>query len=276
MTLDLEADTALVAHDVGHYAARLSPEWNVWGMNGGYLAAVGLRAAGETAGEAGGVSAPAAISAQFLHRPEPGLATVSVEVVRRTRRAECRDVVMRQADTPIMAATVWCATPGPPGQEPSPRTLPPPESVPSLLQRLNGDDASLLPWQRAIEDRPLTWPDDWYTRTPSEPVYEAWFRFTPWPAFASDWLNAARALVIADIYPVFGYLRATPGLELTCRAATMSLSAQFHRQTDQEDFLFGDCRVLAATGGLLGTATSVWNRQGLCCATAIQQNLLLA
>ena len=44
---DFLADTrvALDPEDPGRGAAELSPEWAVWGPNGGYLAAIALRAA---------------------------------------------------------------------------------------------------------------------------------------------------------------------------------------------------------------------------------------
>lgn len=274
--MDLEADTVLRADGEGHFTIDLSPGWNIWGMNGGYLAAVALRAAGGSAAW----EAPAAISVSFLSRPRPGPAQVSVEVIRRTGKAECRSVTMAQDSTPILTGSVWCAAGGLEGNEPRRRVLPAPESVPTRLERINNEESLLLPWQVAIEDRPLffadEWPDGWGTRAPSEPEFEGWFRCRPEAIFKSPWVNAARVLVISDIYPLFGYIQATRGLEFTCRVATIWLSVQFHRPTDQEEFLFGDCRVLGAAGGLIGTSTSIWSRDGKCCATAIQQNLLLA
>jgi len=276
--MDLETDTALQAAGDGRFTVDLSPDWTVWGMsiNGGYLAAAALRAAGESATW----DAPAAISVSFLSRPRPGPAQISVDVIRRTGKAECRGVAMVQDDTPILTGTVWCAAEGLDGNEPQQRTLPAPETVPTRLERINNEASSLLPWQVAIEDRPLffpdEWPDNWFTRAPSEPEFEAWLRFRPNAIYKSPWTNAARTLVISDIYPLFGYIQATRGLEFTCRAATIWLSVQFHRPTDEDEYLFADCRVLGAAGGLLGTSTSIWNRAGKCSATAIQQNLLLS
>jgi len=42
---DLAADTAVEGSD-GRYQAALSRDWEIWGPNGGYIAAVALRAAG--------------------------------------------------------------------------------------------------------------------------------------------------------------------------------------------------------------------------------------
>ena len=42
---DLAVDTEVVGGD-GHFTAQLSSDWEIWGPNGGYVAAVLLRAAG--------------------------------------------------------------------------------------------------------------------------------------------------------------------------------------------------------------------------------------
>lgn len=42
---DLDRDTALTG-SAGRYTAALSEDWRIWGPNGGYVAAVALRAAG--------------------------------------------------------------------------------------------------------------------------------------------------------------------------------------------------------------------------------------
>ena len=39
---DLAIDTAVEGSD-GRYRARLSRDWEIWGPNGGYLAAIALR-----------------------------------------------------------------------------------------------------------------------------------------------------------------------------------------------------------------------------------------
>lgn len=41
---DFEIDTALAGGN-GRYVAHLSEDWEIWGPNGGYLAAIALRAA---------------------------------------------------------------------------------------------------------------------------------------------------------------------------------------------------------------------------------------
>jgi hypothetical protein len=58
----LQDDTALTARD-GKLFVTLSQDWNIWGPNGGYVAAIALRAAGKVA-PAG--HRPSSISVQYL------------------------------------------------------------------------------------------------------------------------------------------------------------------------------------------------------------------
>jgi hypothetical protein len=46
MASDLDQATYVDGQN-GRYLARLSEDWEIWGPNGGYLAAIALRAAGE-------------------------------------------------------------------------------------------------------------------------------------------------------------------------------------------------------------------------------------
>jgi acyl-CoA thioesterase len=57
MASDLEQATHVDGRS-GRYQARLSEDWEIWGPNGGYLAAIALRAAGEVS-EIKRLSAPA-------------------------------------------------------------------------------------------------------------------------------------------------------------------------------------------------------------------------
>jgi hypothetical protein len=43
---NLDDDTKLIGGE-GLYTARLAPDWKIWGPNGGYVAAIALRGAGQ-------------------------------------------------------------------------------------------------------------------------------------------------------------------------------------------------------------------------------------
>ena len=61
---DLERDTRLTGGD-GQYTITLSEDWRIMGPNGGYMAAVALRAAGMEAA----IPRPASISCHFISVP---------------------------------------------------------------------------------------------------------------------------------------------------------------------------------------------------------------
>jgi Thioesterase-like superfamily len=64
MASDLEQATRLDGRS-GRYQARLSEDWEIWGPNGGYLAAIALRAGGEVAE----IERPASFYCHFLSSP---------------------------------------------------------------------------------------------------------------------------------------------------------------------------------------------------------------
>ena len=66
---DLGTDTQVEQVDEGRFTAVPSPEWNIWGPMGGYIASFALRAVGATAPD----HEPAAFSCHYLGvaRPEP-------------------------------------------------------------------------------------------------------------------------------------------------------------------------------------------------------------
>lgn len=76
--------TALEQRSAGLFAAEISPDWTIAGRpNGGYLLAM----IGQAAGLVGLHPDPIAASAHYLAAPEPGPATIEVEVLRSGRSA---------------------------------------------------------------------------------------------------------------------------------------------------------------------------------------------
>ena len=80
---DLDRDTA-VAGDGGRYTATLSDDWEIWGPNGGYIAAILLRAAGASTD----LPVPASLAVHYLARGGFDEVQLEVRSLRRTRRAE--------------------------------------------------------------------------------------------------------------------------------------------------------------------------------------------
>src|SRR5205823_4892878 len=80
---NLAADTAVSGAD-GRYQATLSPDWEIWGPNGGYVASIALRAAGAHSA----FDRPATFSCHYLAVARFDAVDLDVRTLRRTKRAE--------------------------------------------------------------------------------------------------------------------------------------------------------------------------------------------
>src|ERR1700678_2069069 len=108
MPQDLDHATRLTAEN-NRYSARLSEDWEIWGPNGGYLATIALRAAGEVAQ----IQQPASFYCHFLSSPVFDTVQLDVRVLKRARRAESFAVEMKQKDKPILHALIKTAADAP-------------------------------------------------------------------------------------------------------------------------------------------------------------------
>src|SRR5437016_8598459 len=88
---DLAEDTAVHGAD-GRFVADLSPEWEIWGPSGGYVASVAVRAAAAHAG----FERPASFSCHFLSVARFEQVQIDVRTLRTSRRAESVAVSMSQ------------------------------------------------------------------------------------------------------------------------------------------------------------------------------------
>ena len=105
---DLALDTRLVRTEptgedaVTRFRAELSADWKIWGPNGGYLAALALRARGEVAP----VKRPASIACHFLSVADFAPVDVETRINRAGRISESISVSIRQAGKPIVEAMI--------------------------------------------------------------------------------------------------------------------------------------------------------------------------
>jgi acyl-CoA thioesterase len=105
---DFERDTRLEGGD-GRYSAELSRDWEIWGPNGGYVAAIALRAAGRESR----IPRPASFAGHFLGVARFDAVDLTVTPVRRGRSTESLRVSVRQGDRPVLEAIVRTAAEAP-------------------------------------------------------------------------------------------------------------------------------------------------------------------
>lgn len=267
---DLAADTEPVGSD-GRYTARLSPDWEIWGPNGGYIAAIALRAAGAHSR----FDRPAALVGHFL-----GVANfdtpvdLEVTTLREAKRAQSVRVSMTQGGQPIFDAMVWSVgdVAGLEHDVTQMPDVPEPETLRTAADRLA--EAGIEPlfkfWDN-FEQRPVNWVDDWENRAPAAPVAGDWYRYVPRPTFADPWLDACRSLILLD---TMGWPAATRlHVNNPYIAPSIDLSVAFHRARPDEPWLYAQATVPSASGGLVACESRVWARDGTLLAVGAGQLL---
>lgn len=254
----LDLDTRL--EGVGDRSvARLSPDWRIWGPNGGYVAAIALRAAGR----ASAFPRPATFACHFLGVGAFDAADVETTSLRRGRSAESLRVVLAQAERPFLEAQVW-TTDASAGLEhdfaPAP-AVPPPAALRSFEELLPDEPQRHAFWEN-LEGRPTDWisPEKW---TPHEPALCCWYRFRPEARFEHDaFLDAARALILIDTLSWPAACRAHREQDNPWMAPSLDLAARFHRAPPYSEWLLVQACADVATEGLIGFHNRVWDEAG--------------
>jgi acyl-CoA thioesterase-2 len=270
---DLGKDTAVEGGD-GHYLSTLSRDWEIWGPNGGYIAAIALRAAGEHTR----FDRAASLVAHYL-----GVASfdapleITVKTLRSAKRAESMQVSLTQGEQPIFEAMVWAVASDVDGFEHDVTAMPvkpDPEGLPTVAERLEGHPKGPYHtfWsnfdERVADD---DWDSDWETRPAREPVFGHWYRFVPTATFDDPWLDACRSLILVD---TLGWPAATqPHPRSNMMAPSIDLSCAFHRARPSEPWLYAQATAESAANGLIGCESRVWSRDGSLLAVGSSQLL---
>ena len=266
---DLEHDTTPSGSE-GRYSIVISPDWKVWGPNGGYMAAIALRAAGMEAR----IERPASIACHFLAMAKFEPAEIEVETVQRGRRAESFHVMIRQGDRAILQAIVRAAVPAD-GVEhnyaPMPR-VPEPEQLPSYHEIFADEQPPFAFWEN-IEGKPIEPDKVKKDPEPRDPPLIEWHRFQPTATFDDPWIDACRALVMIDTlsWPA----AAMPHASREYMAPNLDVVAWFHQSAADSEWLLSEHRSEIAAGGLIGTTSSVWAQDGRLVATGGAQLMCL-
>ena len=256
---DLGADTAVVGED-GAYRGEVSPDWEIWGPMGGYLAGIGLRSAGLECGR----TRPASISVHFLGGIGSGPVDVAVETVRTTRVATSLSVTISQGERTGLRALVWAVDEFEALEhhtERRPDEQPPPKEVPSFEQRSASlPDHDPHPFWQNLDFRPLRWIEDW-DAGPHEPNTDGWYRFQPTATFDDPWVDAVRLLILVDLDGWPAAHRAHP-LDAPWFAPTIELAARFLGDASEESWLRAIAEAPVAVHGLVGHHGEVWSPTG--------------
>lgn len=260
---DLELATRVEADNGGH-VAQLSKEWEIWGPNGGYLAAIALRAAGTVAQ----IRQPASFYCHFLSSPAFDTVQLGVNVLKRGRRAESFAVEMAQQGKPILHALVKTAAdaPGYSHQHPEAPKVPAPETLKSYEELLPPGRRPPFSFWNNVERRPV---EQARTDESKEPVLREWTRYRPRACFEDPFLDAARALILLDTFGFPAAYKRYRSWEYL--APNLDTSAWFHHFNPECEWLLIDCECSVADRGLMGVSGKVWDTEGRLLATGSAQ-----
>jgi acyl-CoA thioesterase len=260
MTVNLSHATRVVGSD-GQFSATLSDQWEIWGPNGGYLAAIALRAAGEAAE----IARPRSFYCHFLSSPAFGPVEVEVTVLKRGRRAESFSVSMTQEGKAVLHALVKTATDGPgyEHQHPVMPGVPPPEEVEAYEWVPAPGDPAFRFWENVERRRVPPAAGD------RSPVVREWTRFRPVPCFEDPFLDAARSLILLD---TFGFPAAYQRYRSwDYLAPNLDTSLWLHRFNPSCEWLLVDHECTIAGDGLMGVSGRIWDTDGALLATGAAQ-----
>jgi acyl-CoA thioesterase II len=253
---DLAADTVVERIGESTFRCELSADWEIWGPNGGYLAAVAMRAAGVASARA----RPASLNGHFVGGARLAPVEIEVEVNRHTKVASSMTAKVSQEGRIALIATVWGVDEGLDGIEHHTALLP---DVPGPDDLRSTDELAAGAQRHAfwdnIEQRPTAWIDDWEHRTASEPATAAWVRFRPTATFSDPWLDACRSLILIDLDSWPSTVRAHTG-DLDHYAPTIELAARFAGSAAHDPWLLSEAHAPVATGGLVLATGRIWTQ----------------
>lgn len=270
---DLGLDTAVVPviGQTGRFTLRMSRDWEIWGPNGGFLASIALRAAGEFTD----LDRPATLSCLFLGvgRFEEDI-DIDVQSIRRANRAEALRISIEQKQKRLLEAHVWAVQDRLAGLEHDVASAPDvagPQELKSLAELL--PDESPHRFWRNFDTKPLNWvpPSEWPPPAPVAPVVRQWMRFRPAATFEhSPWIDACRSVVLLDTFqwPAAHRAHLHRGSDDPAYIApNMDLSIRFHRAAPTDEWLLVDAESPVAEAGLMAATARVWSEDRRLLAT---------
>ena len=256
----LATDTVVEPTGDGTFVAQLSPEWEIWGPMGGYVAACALRAVGATVPDL----RPATFACHYLGVARFGPVDIRVETRRAGRTATSLRVEISQEGRPILDGSAWGVTENE-GLEHDESVMPPvpgPDEL-SLIQDLLPDDAEPpFAFWRNFDAKPIDFELDWPPSGPRPAEWREWLRFSPDATFDDPWVDAARSVVLVDLPSWPAAHRPHAWRQPPFTAPTLDLSVAFHQPGHDEPWLLCDGTAPVSTSGLFGWTARVWSPAG--------------
>jgi acyl-CoA thioesterase len=267
-TFDFDRETAVRPLGDGRYESRLDRAWWVHrGPNGGYLAAIVLRALTEAVGDA--ERAPRSLTVHYVAPPAEGALEVATMIERAGRSLTSCSARLSQ-DGKLIGLALGAfskARPGPEFSDLRPPPAPPVEESPEI--DVPPDDAFMPDIAFRWENRMVR--GGFPLEATGEAVITRWIRLPE--GRVVDGLVAA-AVTDAVIPAVFGRVEAqiiVPTVDLTIHFRS-SLPLP---DAKADDYVLADFRTNVAAEGFLEEDGEIWSRDGVLLAQSRQLAAIL-
>jgi acyl-CoA thioesterase-2 len=267
---DLDHDTRLEGAD-GTYTATVSPEWEIWGPNGGYMATFALRAAGAVAR----IARPVSFYGHFLRVAEFASIEVVATPVQQGRRAESIRVSIAQGGKAVFEGLLRTALEGPGLEHEEVRgpEVPPPEAGKTWEECIAGRRLPSFAFWNNVEARVVE-PDRFVVSGESRAArLREWYRFRPRPTFDDPFVDAARSLILIDTLGWPAAWRRHAGTRVT--APSLDVAVFFHRSARHSEWLLAEHTSPIGAHGLIGAEGRIYDREGRILASGAAQLLCL-
>lgn len=257
-------DTAVTPEGGGRYSASVDRGWWIErGPNGGYLAAILLRAVLAEAGD--DARRPRSMTLHYLRPPAEGACEVEVVVERQGRGLSTMSARLRQGGRDCVVALVALGVdrPGPTLHDHPAPSVPPPEDCLPRPEGVGGPD---IPFRHRFELRPAIGAPPF--QEAGEAVTGGWIRTAD-----DDPVDEVLVGAITDSWPPAVFSK----LALPVGVPTVELTVHFRNAPPRRP---GWCLVrfqtLEASEGYLEESGEVWSADGTLLAESRQLAVLLA
>jgi acyl-CoA thioesterase-2 len=263
---DIALETAVTAlggpdaDSVQHFSAMVHADWEIWGPEGGYIAAIALRAAGA----ASPFARPASFYCQYLSVAAFEPVEITVTPRRSGRTVLAQRVEISQQGRPVLDAMVWSIgeVAGLVHDDGQPPDVPDPDELTALKDLLPPDEPARFEFWNNFEQRPVLFIENWPPEVSLPPIWRTWVRCTPTATFDDPWVDAARSLIVLDVMSWPSGSLPHAYLDPPFIAPSLDLYATFQHPGHDADWLLLDGHSPVADDGLLSWTGRVWTRQG--------------
>jgi acyl-CoA thioesterase II len=239
------------------FTARVHDDWEIWGPEGGYVAALALRAAAAVSPFA----RPASFSCHYLSVAAFAPVDLTVTALRSGRTVLSQRVEVTQEGRPVLSAMVWSVgeVAGLSHDDVHPPDVPDPEQLRSPAELWPDREQRFSFWDN-FDQRPVDFYDQWPPTGPERPYLRTWVRATPRATFDDPWTDAARTLVVLDVLSWPAGSRPHAYLEPPFIVPSLDLYVAFQHPAPDEEWLLLEGHSPVAGDGLLSWTGRVWTR----------------